>query len=83
MAVNIVANRAAGLKEVGKNQLVQAKAEAAIAQIETDITQMQTDLVALPAADNATTKLILGRAIQVLIRTNQRQKREIQYLAGG
>ncbi len=97
MAKDIKPNRAAGLKAVGKNQLVQAKAEAAIAQIEADnaqlqadITQIGTDLAALPAADNATMKQILGRVLQELSRTNlasirinNRQKRTIQYLAGG
>lgn len=97
MAVTIVANRAQGLKAVGKNQLVQQKAEAAIAVIEADNTQLQadnaqitTDIAALPGADNATLKLILGRVLQELSRTNQvliknnnRQKRIIQYLAGG
>lgn len=83
MPVNIKANRAAGLKAVGRNQMVQDKAEAAITQIENDNQQMTTDLAAIAAADNATMKQISGRIIQALIRNNNRQKRIIQYLAGG
>lgn len=94
MAENIKPNRAAGLQLVGANQLVQQKAQAALTQIENDNTQLQadiqqiaTDLAALPAADNATVKQILGRLMQAvsrnnqgLIRSNNRQKRTIQYL---
>lgn len=83
MAVTIVANRAAGLQAVGRNQLVLAKAEAAITQIEADNAQAATDLAAISGADLTTLKQILGRVIQGLVRTNNRQKRIIQYLAGG
>lgn len=81
MAVNIKANRAPGLRLVGANQMVQQKAEAAIAQIEADNAQAATDLAAIAAADLATLKQILGRTIQGLVRNNNRQKRIIQYLA--
>ena len=80
MAVNVKPNRIAGLQRVGQNQLVQEKAEAAIAQIEADNAQAATDLNAIAAADLATLKQILGRTIQGIVRNNNRQKRIIQYL---
>lgn len=80
MAENIVANRTAGLQLVGQTQLVQQKAEAAIAQIEADNAQAATDLAAIAGADLTTLKQILGRVIQGLVRSNNRQKRIIQYL---
>ena len=81
MAVNIKPNRAAGLQKIGASQLVQAKIEAALTQIENDNTQLTADLAAIAAADNATMKQITGRIIQGLIRNNNRQKRIIQFLA--
>ena len=81
MSVNIKPNRAAGLQKIGERQLVQAKVEAALTQIENDNTQLTADLAAIAAADNATMKQITGRIIQGLIRNNNRQKRIIQFLA--
>lgn len=81
MAVNIKPNRAAGLQRVGANQMVQAKVEAALTQIENDNAQLTADLAAIAGADNATMKQITGRIIQAQLRNNNRQKRIIQYLA--
>ena len=81
MSVNIKPNRAQGLQKIGASQLVQAKIEAALTQIENDNTQLTADLAAIAAADNATMKQITGRIIQGLIRNNNRQKRIIQFLA--
>ena len=81
MAVNIKPNRAAGLQKIGASQLVQAKIEAALTQIENDNTQLTADLAAIASADNATMKQITGRIIQALLRNNNRQKRIIQFLA--
>jgi len=81
MAVTIKPNRALGLQVIGSRQLVQAKVELALTQIENDNAQLTTDLAAIAAADNATMKQISGRIIQALLRNNNRQKRIIQYLA--
>jgi len=80
MAVDVKANRQQGLQLVGANQMVQAKAEAALAQIEADNAQAATDLAAIAGADLTTLKQILGRVIQGLVRTNNRQEGIIQYL---
>lgn len=81
MAVNIKANRTAGLQKIGERQLTQAKVESALTQIENDNAQLTTDLAAIAAADNAAMKQITGRIIQALTRNNNRQKRIIQFLA--
>lgn len=78
--VDIKPNRPGGLAKAGKNGMLIEKALAAIEQIDTDNATLVADIAALPAATQADTKLILGRALNILLRNQKRQRQIIQFL---
>lgn len=81
MAVTIAPTTDAGKERLSNAAWVQAKADAALAEIVTDLAQLDTDEAALPGADNATTKLILGRLMEMVERDLKRQRQIIKYVA--
>jgi len=74
-------NTKEGSARSSKKEFVQAKANAALTQINNDIDDIEADELLLPAATNTQLKEILGNVLARQKRELRRERAVIRYLA--